>query len=82
MYKSRDLWYYFLVSNLQYHNMTQPINYAYLTGALEGGMNIILQDLVKAGLLQYNDLAKAEEIVETMKKRCQEREREYSKITK
>jgi hypothetical protein len=62
--------------------MTQPINYAYLTGALEGGMNIILQDLVKAGLLQYNDLAKAEWIVETMKKRCQEREREYSKITK
>jgi hypothetical protein len=62
--------------------MTQPINYAYLTGALEGGMNIILQDLVKAGLLQYNDFAKAEEIVEAMKKRCQEREREYSKITK
>jgi hypothetical protein len=57
----------------------ETVNYAYLTGALEAGMNIILQDLVKAGLLQYNDLAKAEEIVEAMKKRCEALEREYSK---
>lgn len=57
----------------------ETVNYAYLTGALEGGMQMISRELVKAGLLQQNDLAKAEEIVAAMITHCEAREREYSK---
>lgn len=82
MYKLLDLWYYFLVSNLQQNDTYQPVNYAYLSGALQGGMQMIARELVMAGLLQYDDLAKAEEIVAAMITRCEAREREFSNILK
>jgi hypothetical protein len=82
VYKSLDLWYYFLVSNLQQNDAYQPVNYAYLSGALQGGMQMIARELVMVGLLQHDDLAKAEEIVATMITRCEASEREFSNILK
>ena len=60
----------------------ETVNYAYLTGALEGGMQMIARELVMAGLLQHDDLAKAEEIAAAMITRCLAREREFSNILK
>jgi hypothetical protein len=42
-------------------------------------MQMIARELVMAGLLQHDDLAKAEEIVAAMITRCEASEREYSK---
>ena len=58
----------------------ETVNYAYLTGALEAGLKMISRELVMAGLLQHDDLKKAEEIAAAMITRCEASEREYSKL--
>jgi len=61
--------------------MTQPINYAYLVGALQGSMKWLPMDLVSAGLLKQKDLEEAEKLVAAILQQCEERERIYAKLS-
>lgn len=58
--------------------MTQPTNYAYLAGALQGSMKWLPMDLVSAGLLKQKDLEKAEKLVAAILQKCEDRERAFT----
>ena len=68
-----------LAMKIIFEKKEKPVNYTYLSGALQGGMQMIARELVMAGLLQYDDLKKAEEIAAAMITRCEASEREFSK---
>jgi len=58
--------------------MTQPTNYAYLAGALQGSMKWLPMDLVSAGLLKQKDLEEAEKLIAAILKQCELRERAFT----